>query len=102
MTVNKQPSLGEILNLLRRLDACAVNSEGITTRFLEVKSENDRREVCVNGNVAGLVYLANLVLTVAERGFVGAHQHLDEAGGLDTCDVPLVISFKLAEWDKQE
>lgn len=47
----------------------------------------------------GLVHLARLVLEVAAKEFVGAHQHFDQAGELDTCDMPLTIVLKSAEWD---
>lgn len=101
MTINIQPSLDDVLGLLRALDDSSMGSESATSQFLEVRKSTDGEGVSVNGNLGGLVHLARLVLEVAGKGFVGAHQHFDEAGEMDRCDVPFVIGFKLAEWDAQ-
>ena len=95
----KPPSLHEVLQLLRRLDDTSVGTDGTTTQFLEIRKGAQDEGVSVNGNRDGLVHLARLVLEVAARDFVGAHQHFDEAGELDTCEVPLSIGLKPAEWD---
>jgi hypothetical protein len=99
MSVNKQPSFDDVLDLLRILDDSFIGADGATTQFLEVRAGMTGEGVNVNGNLGGLVHLARLVLEVAGKGFVGAHQHLDEASELDVCEVPLVVSFNAAEWD---
>jgi hypothetical protein len=101
MTVGAQPSLDEVLDLVRTLDDSSVGLDGTTGQFLEVRRGASDQVVSVNGNVGGLVHLARLVLEVAAKGFVGAHQHFDEAGEADVCEVPLVVCFKPAEWDAQ-
>lgn len=93
------PSLTEVLELLRRLDDASVGIDGTATHFLEVRKGPRDEGISVNGNRSGLIRLARQVLEVAVKNFVGAHQHFDEAGELDNCEVPLTIGFKLAEWD---
>jgi hypothetical protein len=101
MNEPRLPSLHDVLELLRRLDDASVGADGAATLFLEVRKEPQGEGVCVNGNRNGLVHLARLTLEVASKGFAGAHQHFDEAGELDTCEVPLAISLKPAEWDAE-
>ncbi len=101
MTVSIQPSLDDVLGLLRTLDDSSIGSDGTTSQFLEIRKGSDGEGVCINGNLGGLVHLARLVLEVAGKGFVGAHQHFDEAGEMDICEVPLMIGFKSAEWEAQ-
>jgi hypothetical protein len=100
MTTDKQPSLDHVLDPLRILDNSAIGTDdGTTTQFLEIRKSGNGEGISINGNLKGLVHLARLVLEVAGKGFVGAHQHLDEASEIDICEVPLVISLKLADWD---
>jgi hypothetical protein len=99
MSVTKLPSLDDVLDLLRRLDDAAVDAYGATSQFLEVRKGPAGDGVSVNGNRDGLVHFARLVLEVAAKDFSGAHQHFDEAGELDTCEVPLAITLSPAEWD---
>lgn len=101
MTSNKPPSLHDVLELLRRADDASVQADGAATLLLEVRKSPQGEGISVNGNQAGLVHFARLVMEVAAKGFAGAHQHFDEAGELDACEVPLAIGFKLAEWDAQ-
>lgn len=101
MTVNQQPSLDDVLDRLRVLDEASIRPDSLTTQFLEVRKSGDGVGVSVNGNQGGLVHFARLVLEVAKKGFVGAHQHFDETGEMDYCEVPLVIGFKPADWDVQ-
>ena len=99
MNTNQRPSIADVLDLLRRLDDSAVGPGGVTSQFLEIRKGQQGQGLSVNGNRGGLVHLARLVLEVAEKGFPGAHQHLDEAGEVDISEAPLVVGFKLAEWD---
>jgi len=99
MNESKPPSVLDVLNLLRRLDDVSVGAGGTTTQFLEVRKGPENEGVSVNGNRNGLVHLARLVLEVAAKDFVGAHQHFDEAGELDICEVPLAVVLKAADWD---
>lgn len=101
MNESKPVSLHEVLELLRRLDDASIGADGTATQFLEVRKGPQDEAISVNGNRDGLVHLARLVLEVAAKDFVGAHQHFDEAGELDTCEVPLTIGLKPAEWDAQ-
>lgn len=101
MSSIEQSPLLEVLNLLRRLDDSSVESDGVTTQFLEIRRDPQGEGMCVMGNQGGLVHLARLVLEVAEKGFAGAHQHFDEVANADICEAPLVIGFKSAEWDVQ-
>ena len=99
MNGSKPPTLRDVLEVLRQLDDASVTADSVATQFLEVRKEPQGEGVSVNGNRDGLVHLARLVLEVAAKGFAGAHQHFDEAGELDACEVPLAIALKSAEWD---
>ncbi|MCL2310497.1 MAG: hypothetical protein FWC42_09570 [Proteobacteria bacterium] len=99
MSTNEWPSLTEALDSLRRLDDSSIDSDKTTTRFLEVRKDQQGQGICISGNRAGLVRLTRLILEVAQKGFPGAHQHFDEIGELDFCEAPLVVSFQPADWD---
>jgi hypothetical protein len=88
-------SLAEVLDLLRVLD----DASNKTTNFLETRK--NQQDLCINGNREGLIRLARVILEVAQKGFLGAHQHLDEIGELDLCETPLTVCFKPAEWEPQ-
>ena len=100
MDATKPPSLHDLLEMLRCLDNASVRADGAATLFLEVRKGSQGEGVSVNGNRDGLVHLARLVVEVAAKDFAGAHQHFDDTG-LDTCEVPLTIGLKPAEWDAQ-
>lgn len=70
--------------------------DGVSSHFLQILN-NDNGELLVSGNSQGLVHLALSILRLAMKD-VGAHQHFDEAGIVDRCDYPLVISKCLADW----
>lgn len=101
MSESNQPSFDQVLGLLRKLDDASVDADAVTGQFLEVLKQPPGGGVSINGNRAGLVHLARQIFEVAARGFAGAHQHFDEAAGLDSCEVPLAIVLKPAEWDDQ-
>ena len=93
-------SLEAVLSLVRALDDSSLTPEGSSTQFLEIKREESIGGLAIGGNVGGLVHFARLVLEVAKKGYQGAHQHVDENGGADTCEMPLVIRFQPAAWDE--
>ncbi len=101
MSSMKKLSLLDVLNFLRRLDDSSVQSDGVSTQFLEIRKDPQGDGMTIMGNQGGLVHFATLVLEVAEKGFAGAHQHFDEAANADICEAPLVVGFKSAEWDVQ-
>ncbi len=73
----------------------------MSPEFLEIeKAESDGgEELRINGNRQGLIHFARLVLEVAEKDYEGSHQHLDEHGNVDRCDMPVVIVLKKYVWD---
>jgi hypothetical protein len=87
----------ESLEILRRVDDAASETTGPVASFLEVRVNAEGEGIVIGGNQRGLVHLARLVLEVAAKGFAGAHQHLDDVGDLDACDLPLTIVLKHAE-----
>ena len=95
INMEKQLSFGAAIDQIRMLDDQSFEQGSKETQFLEIRKGVTSEEVCVNGNLAGLVHFARLVLEVAGKGFVGAHQHFDEVGELDVCEVSMVISFKV-------
>jgi hypothetical protein len=92
-------TLNEVLELVHSLDASSIEPDGTTNLFLELRKSSGGDGVRINGNREGLVHFARLILDVAAKDFDGAHQHFDDAGEMDTCEAPLVISLKSAEWD---
>jgi hypothetical protein len=69
------------------------SSLDLSTLRLEIRAGADGREVIIGGNEMGLVYFARLIIDVADRGFAGAHQHVDEHNGADPCEVPIIVGF---------
>ena len=50
-------------------------------------------ELCIQGNVAGLVHLARQVLYVAKSNVVGKHMHFDEYSDLTECNGKFIIGL---------
>lgn len=99
MNKGSSVSLNSVLQMLRLLDNGSINANYTSTQFLEIVKGQQDEGVIINGNTNGLVRLARLVVEVAAKDFAGAHQHFDDIGELDTCEVPLTIVLKPAEWD---
>jgi hypothetical protein len=99
MNKGSSVSLNSVLQMLRILDNGSVSENYTSTNFLETVKRRHDDGVIINGNTDGLVRLARLVLEVAAKDIAGAHQHFDDVGELDTCEVPLTIVLKPAEWD---
>ena len=76
-------------------DAMSV-SEGLSNQFLQVL-ECQENEIRIQGNAEGLLHLALSILRLAKKED-GSHLHFDDAGILDRCDRPLVISKELPSW----
>jgi hypothetical protein len=90
--------LKTITDELVQIDALATQN-GVSTHYLESELSSDRQEIRINGNQAGLIHLARIALILASEKIEGSHQHFDESGVLDRCDLPFVVRFKAAEWD---
>ena len=99
MNKGSSVSLNSVLQMLRILDNGSVSENYTSTNFLETVKNRHDDGVIINGNTDGLVRFARLVLEVAAKDFSGAHQQFDDVGELDTCEVPLTIVLKPAEWD---
>lgn len=91
--------ISEIIAELEKLDEISVK-DGISHHFLEVMKTD--REVTIHGNTQGLIYLALTCLALAEKKTEGSHQHFDEISMLDRSDIPVVIAYKSADWEKPE
>lgn len=91
-------SLETVLSLMRALDGSSLAADGSTNQFLEIKKEENSDGVIIGGNVGGLVHFARLMLEIASKGYLGAHQHVDESEGADICEMPIVIRFEPAPW----
>ncbi len=99
MTINEQISFDDVLSLVRTLDNSSVRPDGTTTQFLEITKDTNGEGVSINGNFGGLVHFARLVLEVAKKGYLGAHQHFDESSETDLCETSVTVCFKPADWD---
>ncbi len=72
--------------------------DGESLHFIELLKGESGSEVQIYGNTAGLIHIARKVIEVASKGSNGAHHHFDESGLVDRCDIPVVVTFKDAEW----
>lgn len=95
----KDEAAGSVADAIEHLVSADVLSvsEGVSRHFLQVLN-GENGETVVQGNAEGLVYLALSILRLATKQN-GAHQHFDESGLLDRCEVPLVVAKCLAEWE---
>lgn len=97
MDSSELTEINSILTKLCEKDESSIR-EGVSYQFLEfIKSENN--ELQVNGNAEGLLHLSRRILELVVRNNYGSHQHFDEAGIVDHCDMELIISLKKADWD---
>lgn len=87
-----------LAGMVTALDEQSV-AAGISHHFIEILKGVDG-EVVVRANREGLIHLARSCLSLAIKPTVGSHQHFDEAGIVDRCDVPLILVLAEAEWEK--
>ena len=73
-------------------------SGDVSNHFLQVL-KGDHGETIIRGNGEGLVHFALSVLKLAKSD-QETHQHFDEAGMIDKCDVPLVVVKSIADWEE--
>lgn len=99
MNAETNAELQAVIRILRNLDDQAIQGE-VSHHYLEIRQDPQAKELRVSGNREGLIYLAMTILELAEQGREGSHRHFDEAGIVDHCDVPLVVSMREAPWDK--
>ena len=52
----------------------------------------------LEANANGCIYLASLLLSMADKGIDNQHYHLDNTS-LTDCEKPLVLKFKQASWE---
>ncbi len=98
MNVDSQKSLISIIKQLSDLDKLSV-VDGISSHFLEFELLDSEKELRINGNTEGLIYLAKDILNLAVKQNEGSYFHFDSTGVVDKCDMPVVICFKRAEWN---
>lgn len=91
--------LNAIIQQLREIDELAIHGD-VSHHFLEFEISGDKSEFRINGNQAGLVYFARVILEVAASSVSGSHFHLDDTGIADKCDMPVVVCLKPADWKK--
>ena len=68
--------------------------------FLETKI-GDAETVIVQGNVDGLLYLAECAIKLANSKINGKHFHFDESSSLDSCDKAVTLNFQFAPWESE-
>ena len=93
---NKEWDLEDIVKQLIELDNKSIEG-GVAHQYLTI-SQN-KYEVTISANKEGLIWLALEALQLANASQQGSHVHIDESGIADKADVPLVLSYKAAEWD---
>jgi predicted transcriptional regulator YheO len=97
MNATTTDPLLEVIDLLTILENSEQRLQEVSTEFIETKRDPIHGHLCINANRLGLMRMAKTFLEVAVKNFEGAHQHLDEVSGLDSCDMPLVVCFKKAD-----
>lgn len=94
--MNEVVKVKNIIESLRAIDDSFIK-DSVATQFIEVLNKNN--EIQINGNFEGLLHVALKVLEVATKNEEGTHHHFDETELLDKCDLPIVVSYKRADWD---
>lgn len=82
----------ELRSLKSRVTAVrelVMRGEGV---LLYSEWNEDRRTLHVNGDTAGLLYVASRLLELAGKDHPGAHEHLDEVSGLSSGSVAVVFN----------
>ncbi|GAB4199054.1 MAG: hypothetical protein Tsb002_34310 [Wenzhouxiangellaceae bacterium] len=87
----------KVLEDLKYIDAEFV-ADGVAKHYIELIDDGDD-SFAVAANVAGLVHLAKMFVSLAVCQVEGKHYHLDELGIVDRCDRSLIMSYKKAVWD---
>ena len=95
----KKKRLEQAHSVLEGLDDALCRSQ-IVRHHIETKNGPDGT-LEIYANAEGLVHLAYEILNLARGGFEGKHHHFDNAGMLDNCERPFVVSYKSAEWDEK-
>jgi len=89
--------INDILRKLRIIDESFIN-EGVSSHFLEFTKPDEENNFQIKGNSEGLIHFARSIIEVASKNMQGAHQHFDESGIVDKCDMPVTVSLKKSTW----
>ena len=98
MKDERKELINNLLQSLTELSDSYVES-GKSTHYIEVLEDKLYGDIIINGNVAGLIYLARTLIYLASEETIGGHMHLDKTTMLDKCERELIIGYKKAEWD---
>lgn len=93
-----KPELAHLVQRLIDMEETFVE-ESISNYSLSLTKADAGNTLLVEGNTAGLVNLARMVLDVASKEFSGAHCHFDTAGIVEVAEMDLVVSLKPTAWD---
>lgn len=56
----------------------------------------------LSGNREGLIYFASILLSLASEASPGQHFHYDAHTVLTECEVPMILQYLPAPWEKEE
>lgn len=90
MDVMVNPEIADLAKSLALLRDHANAAQG-TTENVSVSLSN--RDVVIEGNTAGLLEFARVVLMVASKNLDGAHQDIDTASFASRADVAIVVAL---------
>lgn len=77
------------------------NSEEFSNMFLETKIV-DGDAVVIQGNVDGLLYIAECAIKLAHQKINNKHFHFDADSSLDNCEKAVTLNFQYAPWEKKQ
>jgi hypothetical protein len=87
-----QQNLEDLVKVIRLIDNRNIGEMSSTKGKLSLKvsEESGSKQLLVEGDEAGLVHLARLIVDVAAKKFPGAHAHIDEFN-VDECEMALTF-----------
>jgi len=94
----EKDSLHKIVEKLNELDDLLTEKD-IVHHFIEVIETNN--EIQLNSNAEGCIYLASVLLNLAEKSIENKHFQLDWDGLADVCEKDITFTYKSAEWDNK-
>ena len=67
------------------------DNHSFNNSYISIKNSGD--EIVLKANQEGIVLLIEELIDLCESNIVGKHYHLDEAGIINKCDIPIIISY---------
>ncbi len=94
-----EPEFKQLQEIFHSIEKGQSINGSASDMFLETKTV-DANSVLIQGNVEGLLYLAECAVKLAQAQIKEKHFHFDASSSLDNCETEIILKYQSAPWEK--